>query len=201
MKLKQFVYGDYSYAYDLIQQERKTLSLTVYPDKRIVVKCPLAVEQDRIHQFLKRKYLWLNKQIRFFTRAKPPARKKEYVSGESFLYLGRQYKLIVVRQAAENKVSLTKGKIWLFIAQNESNGKQNQKLLEAWYQYKAEEVLRERFEAVWSAFNHPTKPRLNIRAMKTRWGSCSKQGSITLNLKLIQTPFYLIFRGLTLHFF
>ncbi|MDP3980274.1 MAG: SprT family zinc-dependent metalloprotease [Chlamydiota bacterium] len=191
MKLKEFTYGDYSYTYDLIQQARKTLSLTVYPNKRIVVKCPSSVGQDCIHHFLKRKYAWLNKQLRFFDRTNRPTHKKEYVSGESFLYLGRQYRLIL-KQAAENKVSLTKGKMWVFAGRNGHAGKTGEKLLKEWYRDKAEKVLRERFEAVWDTFDYRTKPRLNIRPMKTRWGSCSKKGNVTLNTRLIQAPSHCI---------
>ena len=191
MITNKFIYGDYTYAYGLIRQERKTLSLTVYPDKKIVLKCPPAAKQDRIHEFLKRKYSWLNKQIRFFDRVKRPAGKKEYISGESFLYLGRQYKLMV-RPGPENNVTLTKDKLWVFTAPNGPIGKQSQKLLEVWYQQRAAKVLKERFEAVLAVFKCPDAPRLKIRTMKTRWGSCSKKGAITLNPKLIQTPSYCI---------
>lgn len=187
--MKRFIYGDYTYAYGLIRQERKTLSLTVYPDKRIVVKCPPAAEQDHIHQFLKRKCSWLNKQIRFFDRVKGPVDKKEYVSGESFLYLGRQYKLLV-RPADESKVTLTKGNLWVFTVQGGAVDQQS--LLKAWYEQKADKVLKEQFEAAISAFKHTVTPRLKIRPMRTRWGSCSKKGTITLNPKLIQTPLYCI---------
>ncbi len=191
MIISEFAYGDFSCAYWLIRQERKTLSLTVYPDKRIVVKCPTSLSRDRIQQFLKRKYTWLNKQLRFFGRTNRSVRKKEYVSGESFLYLGRQYKLMV-KQADESKVMLTKGKIWVHIGDHRHNGKTGQKLLEDWFKERAEIVLTKRFEEVCQTFQQVKKPRLSLRPMKTRWGSCSKKGAIALNLKLIQTSSHCI---------
>lgn len=191
MMAYKFDYGDFSCVYGLIRQDRKTLSLTVYPDKRIVVKCPSSLSRDRIHQFLKRKHTWLNKQLRFFDHTNRPVRKKEYVSGESFLYLGRQYKLMV-KQAAESKVTLSKGRLWVFTGQNGHAGKSGERLLEAWYRERAEKMLRERFEAVWDIFDYRAKPGLNIRPMKTRWGSCSKKGNVTLNTRLIQAPSYCI---------
>lgn len=39
---------------------------------------------------------------------------------------------------------------------------------------------------------YPAKPKLSLRTMRTRWGSCSKKGNITLNFKLIQAPSYCI---------
>lgn len=192
MIIEQFVYGDFTCAYGLVRQERKTLSLTVYPDRQIVVKSPPSVDQKRIHQFLRRKYIWLNKQLRFFGRIKYAAVKKEYVSGESFFYLGRQYKLII-KPASESKVVLTKGKLWVFIAQGEAEASKGQKLLKAWYEQKANKALKTRFDAAVAIFKQASiKPHLKICLMKNRWGSCSKRGTITLNPKLIQVPSHCI---------
>ena len=64
--MQYFTYGDYSYSYQLIRQDRKSLALTVKPDLGIVVKCPHQANDERIDSFLKRKWFWMNKQIDFF---------------------------------------------------------------------------------------------------------------------------------------
>ncbi|QQS59935.1 DUF45 domain-containing protein [Candidatus Peregrinibacteria bacterium] len=45
--------------------------------------------------FLKRKCGWITAQLKDLKRLQKIEERKEYISGESFLYLGRQYKLIV----------------------------------------------------------------------------------------------------------
>ncbi|VAW45350.1 Putative predicted metal-dependent hydrolase, partial [hydrothermal vent metagenome] len=104
----------------------------VRPNLGLVVKCPRHIEEDRINLFLKRKWMWLNKQIRFFEKFKRIFYKREYISGESFLYLGRQYQLIV-KQSNQDKVSLLKGKLMVFTNSSVSDGSHNKKLIEDWY--------------------------------------------------------------------
>ena len=46
--MKEFIFGTFVYEYQLIKQDRKTLSLTVTPDLRIVLKCPEQTTSERI---------------------------------------------------------------------------------------------------------------------------------------------------------
>ncbi len=68
------------------------------------------------------------------------------------------------------------------------------KLVENWYRQCAKEVFDERV-AVW--YPHFERfgfdpPVVVVRQMRSRWGSCTAQGKITLNLKLIMVPKQLI---------
>jgi len=184
MKMKEFIYGSYKYNYELVHQDRKTLSLTVRPDLGIILKCPEYVKNDRINLFLKRKWMWLNKQIRFFEKFKKTFYKREYISGESFLYLGRQYQLIV-RRRKKNEVSLLKGKLMVFTNNPVSDGRHNKKLIEEWYGRKAKAIFQDRFDEVFKWFNYSKKPKLVIRKMNKRWGSFLGNKKIILNPKLI----------------
>ena len=96
-----FTYGKYKYNYELLKLDRKTLSLSVLPDRSIIVRCPQNAQPKRIEDFLKKKWMWLEEQLNYFKKYQSIQNKKEYVSGESFLYLGRQYKL-VVKNAKDN---------------------------------------------------------------------------------------------------
>ena len=108
--MKNFIFGTFIYEYLLIKQDRKTLSLTVTPDLKIILKCPHKADDQKIEAFLKRKWFWLEKQLSFFKKYQRNIYEKEYISGEGYLYLGRQYKL-VVRRGKEDSVTLTKGKL------------------------------------------------------------------------------------------
>ncbi len=183
--MEKFTYGSYSYQYQCIKQDRKTLSLTVWPDLRVVLKCPRDADKERVEKFLKRKWFWLEKQQAYFKKHQKKILEKEYVSGESFLYLGRQYKL-VVRKSKENRVSLLRGKIVVYSNNIQRNAVK--KLLDRWYCSKMSSVSGERYDAMIEKFDYKKAPNLKVREMEKRWGSFTKKGSIYLNPKLIYTP-------------
>lgn len=184
MTTKEFTYGPYFYEYALIPQERKTLSLTVQPDMSIVVKCPTDAPHERVEIFLRKKWMWLNKQLHFFEKFQKTEYEKEYISGESFLYLGRQYQLIVKR-AKEEKVSLSKGKLFVFSANMVSDGKYNKVLVETWYEEKTRAVFNERYEEILQNFGYDFQPSLVVRKMDKRWGSFTNDKKLVLNPRLI----------------
>ena len=182
--MRQFIYGDYKYEYILVRQECKTISLIVRPDMSLIVKCPHKADEEKIEVFLRRKWLWLNRQLRFFKKYKKNVYKREYISGESFLYLGRQYKLIVKKER-ENKVILSKGKLTVFTNSDTRDGKYNKQLIEKWYREKMQEVFIERYETMLQEFNYNNIPDLIIKNMDKRWGSFTNAGKLVLNSRLI----------------
>jgi len=185
--MQTFIYGNYSYTYELVKQDRKSLALTVKPDMGIVLKCPQEVENERVEKFLKRKWSWMNKQLRFFEKVERKKYQPEYLSGESFFYLGRQYKL-VVKQSKKDSVRLLRGVLKVETAQSVKNGKYNKKLLDAWFKNKYENVFQERFIEMQKRFDYKMMPILKVRSMSKRWGSFLNKEQIALNPKLIHTP-------------
>ena len=75
--MKEFIFGTFIYEYQLIKQDRKTLSLTVTPDLRLIVKCPFKAESERIETFLQKKWFWLEKQLSFFKKYQRKTYEKE----------------------------------------------------------------------------------------------------------------------------
>ncbi len=183
--MQTFIYGKYQYDYQLLRLDRKTLSLTVLPDLSIVVRSPLQAQQERVELFLRKKWLWLEEQIRYFKKYHFRKSNKEYVSGESFLYLGRQYKL-VVRAAKADTVSLSKGVLVCNTTDSVKNNASTKKQLDKWYMDKAKLVFNERYDEVFKKFAYTNKPRLVIKKMDRRWGSFVRGKSIILNPLLIR---------------
>lgn len=185
--MKEFIFGKYIYEYELIKQNRKTLSLTVKPNLKIVLKCPQDTPQEKIENFLQRKWFWLEKQLSFFKKYKRKVYDREYISGEGFFYLGKQYKL-TIRKGKEDKIQLEKGKLFVFTTKDVSNGRHNKRLLDLWLENRIHEIFNHRFTEMLTRFNYKTAPTLAIREMKKRWGSFTLNGRILLNPKLIHTP-------------
>lgn len=184
--MKEFIFGSFVYEYQLIKQDRKTLSLTVTPNLRIILKCPLETDFERIETFLQKKWFWLEKQLSYFKKYQRKIYKKEYISGEGYLYLGRQYKLIIKR-GKENSVSLTKGQLVINTTKLVSDSRHTKKLIDNWFAEKTNKIFQDRFTYMLSKFEYKNIPRLVVRDMKKRWGSFLKQDKIFLNSKLIHT--------------
>jgi predicted metal-dependent hydrolase len=184
---RKFVFGSFEYCYDLIKQERKTLSLTVTPNLQIFLKSPNQADNNRIDKFLKKKWFWLEKQLAYFRKFQRKQYKKEYVSGESLFYLGKQYRLQVKRGKNE-KVSLLRGCLLVITKNSVSDGVHTKKLVTKWFDEKTNKIFNERFEAVKTLFAYDEMPKLVVRDMKRRWGSYKDNHIIGLNPKLIRVP-------------
>lgn len=181
-----FIYGKYKYDYELLKLDRKTFSLSVLPDRSIIVRCPKNAQTKRIEDFLKKKWMWLEGQLNYFKKYQIIKVNKEYVSGESFLYLGRQYKLLV-KSANHDSVGLSKGVIVCHTTDSAKNKATTGRNIERWYAEKAKQIFSERFDIVFSKFDYTEKPKLVIKKMNKRWGSFVRGRSIILNPLLIHT--------------
>jgi len=183
--IRQLTFDHHALDYCLIREDRKTLSATVFPSRVLLVKAPREVQDARIDDFLHRKLCWILKQQRYFAQFKIPG-KKQYVSGETFRYRGRGYKLLVRRGGAEERVSLRHGVLTVFTT---STGTPShvKGLLDRWYAERARHVFGERLAVCSGLFDYEETPGLVIRKATRRWGSFSrKTRRIMLNLDLIK---------------
>jgi len=185
MDTYNFCYGDHEYQYHLIQEERKTLRLTIYPNLKIVLYVPLNHPKEKIESFLKRKYLWITKQVKDLKRLQRDSSSREYISGESVLYLGRQYKL-VIKKSLQDFIHFESGKIIVETTNALDNSVKNKELLEQWYMERAESVFRTRYKQMLKKFNYDFAPELSLRKMQKRWGSFLTKKKVLLNPELIK---------------
>lgn len=184
---QRFEYGRYSYDYFIEFAQRKTLALEVLPDLRIIVKVPLGTTLDQIEDFLQRKWQWLEKQLSELRKLKKAQAEKQYVSGESFYYLGRQYLLLVERSDVDT-VKLERGKLRIYTTQSVRNGDYSKKLLEDWYARQRARVFKREYVKAFKLFEYDAMPQLGERVMARRWGSYTSNGKVLLNPRLIEAP-------------
>lgn len=187
MSTATFVYGRYEYDYTLLKQNRKTLSLTVDPSQRIIVKAPQTAHKKHIDTFLTKKWLWLEKQLAYFDKFQRNSTRHEYLSGESFYYLGRLYQL-VVRPGDTDKIVISKRNLMLTTTKNVQNQKHNKKLVDSWFAHRRDSVFNKRYTEIFSKFNYNTVPLLETRSMPKRWGSYVRGEKIVLNPRLVHAP-------------
>jgi predicted metal-dependent hydrolase len=178
-------YGSEVIFYTLCFRDRKTLGITVNPDRSIEVNAPIGSDLEKIKQKIHKRAAWILKQQDHFLTFEPRSTKRRFVSGESHLYLGRQYQLLIVK-SEEEKVTHTGRNIEV----RTSDAKNVEKLLETWYLEKSKIWFHKIALPLIEHFKkHKVAPdKIEIRKMKNRWGSCSNNGQILLNSELIKAP-------------
>ena len=180
-----FCYGDHKYQYHLVREARKTVRLTIYPNLKIVLYVPQDHPKEKIESFLKRKYLWITAQVKDLKRLQRDGSDREYISGLSVLYLGRQYKL-VVKKSEQDLVCFEGGKIIVETTGKVDDSVKNKELLDQWYMERAESIFRVRYKQMLKKFNYNFVPDLAIRKMQKRWGSFLTKKKVLLNPELIK---------------
>ncbi|MBR9920310.1 MAG: M48 family metallopeptidase [Bacteroidetes bacterium] len=181
-------FGSKQIEFHLKRADRKTMSVQVHPDKSVHVIAPIDASLTRIQEKVKSKAAWVLAQLVFFDSFHPLTPLRQYVSGETHLYLGRQYRLKVIEDPTEAVKLL--GKYLTVSSGNLSSDETIRKLLENWYREKAMIHFEEVLAKVLPRFSKYDLPSFNIviRKMEKRWGSCAPSGRITLNLELIKAP-------------
>ena len=181
-------YGTQKLDVVITRSQRKTLQIEVHPDLSVRVIAPEDAAIEEIEQKIIKKGRWIIKQQTYFEQFLPRTPKREYVPGETHLYLGRRY-LLKIRMAAKNSVTLKGGELLVFV--RDINNKQSViHTLTAWYYRHANDHFKAAIQKYMDHFKkyHLEMPPWEIKRMTKRWGSCTPKGKILLNPELIKTP-------------
>ncbi len=178
-------FGSVTIHFGLVYSRRKSLGITVTPDMEVIVKAPEDAPLDRIKKKVRHKAPWILRQLRFFLPFHPKTPAKRYVSGETHLYLGRQYRLRII-EGQSSHVKL-KGQ---FIEITCPDKAQTEPLLKKWYLERAKDRFATYAEPWIERFGkYAVAPSsLILREMPTRWGSCTARDKIILNPELVKAP-------------
>lgn len=163
------------------------LTITVKPDLSVTVVAPHDASPDAVDQRVQRRSAWIAKQRAAFTRLHPLPVPRAYVSGESHLYLGRQYRLRVL--PGPGAVRLAPPYLEVRVLGRRTTNLVAQALF-SWYHSRARQVFSRRLLAIGSSHRWllHDQPTVRIRPMGCRWGSCGPTGIITLNPLLVMAP-------------
>ncbi|MFO0696858.1 MAG: SprT family zinc-dependent metalloprotease [Polyangiales bacterium] len=192
--LAEITWGTTRIAYALSRSSRqKTLSIRVEPDGRVEVVAPAGLAEDRIEAVVRKKAGWIVERQRELEDLLPRPSPREFVSGETFLYLGRQY-LLRVKAGSEPSVKLLGKHLEVTVPRGTSvEGRADvvRDQLVGWYRAHAEERLPERVE-VWAKKLGVTPRSVLVREPAKRWGSCDVKGNVRINWRVVQAPMRLV---------
>jgi len=137
------------------------------------------MKETDIWRFIEEKQDWINrKQAKAREEALPP---RQFVDGEKFTFFGEEYPLRIV---PDGKLALVLDEEFKL---KKSAQPQARSVFENWYKRQARKVLSERIE--YFARSHNFQPKkLRISSARTRWGSCSAKGTLSLTWRLVMAP-------------
>lgn len=179
-------YGSVDIPFSTTFADRITVEIGVDPDGTVLVKAPNGTPYVRVRQRVAQKARWIEKQRRFFSRL-PHQSPRQYVGGETHLYLGKRYRLKVekgVRVATHMRGG------HLVVQTPDGSPKATARALERWYRQRAGVKLAERLEVCVEQmrFAGIHRPDMSLRRMATRWGSWTPSGRVHLHPNLVRAP-------------
>ena len=175
--------------YELLRSDRKTVGITVTPDARLLVTAPKRVRRNRVEGVLHHKAGWILRNLRSRRELTPPVVESRWVSGETHHYLGRQYRLKIRN---EFPPGLRRAGLYFEIGKQSAPGPATvEKLVKRWYLEEAKSIFAlriERLVAEIPALELDAPPPMIVRTVRTRWGSCSSNGNILMNVETVKLP-------------
>lgn len=181
-------FGSRTIRFTLKYSRRRTLGISVTPDTAVTVTAPEGKDIDAICQVVKKRAPWILKQQSTFEKARPAVPPRQYVSGETWRYLGRQYRLKVSEGEPEG-VKLKGGYLNVRV-RNKEEIERIKALTDQWYRERASDYFTAKLKFCHERlrkYDIPL-PAFRIRTMQTRWGSCTKDGMVLLNPELVKLP-------------
>lgn len=167
--------------YQVVYSRRKSLSLAVERDASVVVRAPEGTPEDQIRRAVQAKKFWLFQKVSHKHKYPAKQQRKEFVSGETILYLGRNYRLEVTSQKVQGVDFHS-----MFVISRQNQGRAAE-LFKEWYRRRAEQrfPLRAKHfaDAMGVSFN-----RVRICNLSLRWGSCTPNNNLNFSWRLLKAP-------------
>lgn len=181
-------FGSKKIEYTVEFKNRKTLGIIVTPEQCVKVYAPSKSPIEKIHKVLQKKVSWIIKSLDYYESMLPNFPSRKFISGETYYYLGRHCRLKVSKSNLE--YARLNGNIINVFTKYKSNSKVVNVLIRNWYETSAKKKFNERLGINFLMFDKLvlSKPRLSVKLMHSRWGSCNTKDKLILNQLLIKMP-------------
>ena len=172
---------------EVVRSLRRTAALHIVGSD-LQVRVPKDLGDERVAAILQQKRPWIVSKVAELKRM-PPQKTKELVSGESFPYLGRNYRL-KVQDGHQVGVCLTGGYLQATVRPTEQGDQRQQRIqqyLDSWYKSRALERLTDKTNRYAEQIG-VSPSGISVRNFKSRWGLCDSRGQLVFNWNIIKAP-------------
>lgn len=160
---------------------KKSMHIVIERNGTVSVQVPESIEDERILSILKSKEYEIHKKLIYWKELNNEQIERQYVSGQSFMYLGKNYNLHLVEGQKQNLV-FKDGKFLL----SEKTLSPRDAFVK-FYKKQAKLKIEERLLLYQDTVNK-MPGKVEIRELPTRWASCTPAGNIYFNWKCVMAP-------------
>lgn len=171
--------------YEIIYSNRQRLQISVERDKSVVVRAPEGTALETIETALEKKKLWIYEKTRHPQKFQEKRKEREFISGTSILYLGKEYKLDFINDEFEG----VKFDGRFFISTNSALFAEQ--FLQEWFIEEARRIITPKANAYAQKLG-VNYNQILISNLKYRWGSCTPKDNLNYNWRLIKAPLSVI---------
>lgn len=167
--------------------DRKTTDIVIERNGIIAVRPPKSFSPERVDAVVESKRLWIYRNLAEWRDLNATAVVREWVNGETFLYLGRSYRLALVADQ-DADLRLNEGRFCLKRSLIEQGGEDAaRRAFEGFYSAKGEKRLRQRVDAFAPKVG-VSPSRTAIKDLGYRWASCTPSNAVVFHWKCMMAP-------------
>ncbi len=171
--------------------DRQTTDIVIERDGKITVRPPSKLTPEQVDETVFSKRMWIYRNLAEWHDLNASRVVREWVNGESFLYLGSNYRLQLVADQDE-PLKLKDGRFCLMRSIVKAGGSQAaHKAFETFYSEKGLPRLKDRV-AYFAPKVGVTAGSVQIRDLGYRWASCQKNGDLHFHWKCLMAPLTVI---------
>lgn len=161
---------------------RKTVSIFIERDGSVRVLAPENASDETIENAIGSKEYLIFKKLARWKELNQGKVNREFVNGQSFLYLGRNYQLEIIEKQ-EEPLKFSEGRFYL----NSSYLGQAERVFKEFYKEKAKEKIRERLKLIEEKF-HTRPTSVKVLELRNRWASWTPGHSLNFHWKCAMAP-------------
>ncbi|MGI9277875.1 MAG: M48 family metallopeptidase [Endozoicomonas sp.] len=168
--------------YRLTQSDRKTTSLFIERDGSVTVRAPLPYDMARIESIIEQKRSWIYRNLAEWEDLNRVQVHREFVNGEGFPYLGRNYRLQLVDEQDDSLV-LKNGRFFLRRDQVDAG----MEVFKHFYRTKGVLRISKRL-AHFAPRMGVSYGSVRVMELQHRWASCTDKGDLNFHWRCLMAP-------------
>jgi len=181
------------------KRRKKSTTIKVQRNGEVVVQVPHTMSKKDIQTLVRDKKVWIKKKLKGL-KQRPKKTQKNFEHGELFSFLGEEYPLAIRKDESRKKgyLSFNQQQFTATIPPNWKKTKEKlRELFINWYKREGARIAKKEVETIAKELEVSYK-EINLKNVKTLWGSCTPKKRLNFNWKITLTPFP-VFRYVIVH--